>query len=92
MPKTSAETEAAGNIASESVRSMPAAALASMDRARGKIKEGMSVVFFAEGTRSRNGELMPFKKGAFRMAQALNLPILPITIHNTLVKRDKLLQ
>jgi 1-acyl-sn-glycerol-3-phosphate acyltransferase len=65
-------------------RSNTAAALASMDRARGKIKEGMSVVFFAEGTRSRNGELMPFKKGAFRMAQALNLPILPITIHNTL--------
>lgn len=64
-------------------RSNTAAALASMDRARERIKAGMSVVFFAEGTRSRGGELMPFKKGAFRMAQELNLPILPITIHNT---------
>ncbi len=65
-------------------RSNTEAALASMERARERIKNGMSVVFFAEGTRSRSGELKPFKKGAFRMAQELNLPILPITIHNTL--------
>ena len=64
-------------------RSNTEAALASMERARARIKDGMSVVFFAEGTRSRDGELKPFKKGAFRMAQELNLPILPITIHNT---------
>ena len=64
-------------------RSNTEAALASMERARARIKQGMSVVFFAEGTRSRNGELLPFKKGAFRMAQELKLPILPVTIHNT---------
>ncbi len=64
-------------------RSDTASALASMKRARERIKDGMSVIFFAEGTRSRSGELRPFKKGAFRMAQELNLPILPITIQNT---------
>ena len=64
-------------------RSNTASALASMERARERIKNGMSVIFFAEGTRSRSGELKPFKKGAFRMAQELNLPILPITIQNT---------
>ena len=64
-------------------RSNTASALASMERARERIKDGMSVIFFAEGTRSRSGELKPFKKGAFRMAQELNLPILPITIQNT---------
>ena len=64
-------------------RSNTASALASMERARERIKDGMSVIFFAEGTRSRSGELKPFKKGAFRMAQELNLPILPVTIQNT---------
>jgi len=64
-------------------RSNTESALASMERARERIMDGMSVIFFAEGTRSRSGELKPFKKGAFRMAQELNLPILPITIHNT---------
>ncbi len=64
-------------------RSNTESALASMERARERIKDDMSVIFFAEGTRSRSGELKPFKKGAFRMAQELNLPILPITIHNT---------
>jgi 1-acyl-sn-glycerol-3-phosphate acyltransferase len=41
------------------------------------------VVFFPEGTRSRTHELLPFKKGAFRFAFDLNLPILPVTIHGT---------
>ena len=43
----------------------------------------MSVVFFPEGTRSRNGELRQFKKGAFRFAQEMGLPILPVVIHGT---------
>ena len=38
----------------------------------------------AEGTRSRTGELLEFKKGAFWLAQNLDLPILPVTICNTL--------
>ena len=59
------------------------AALASLKAAREKIVGGTSVVFFPEGTRSPTGELLPFKKGAFRMALDLGLPILPITITGT---------
>jgi 1-acyl-sn-glycerol-3-phosphate acyltransferase len=45
-----------------------------------KISDGVSAFFFPEGTRSRSGELKVFKKGAYRMAKELKLPILPMTI------------
>ena len=48
--------------------------------AKDKITDGVSAFFFPEGTRSTNGQLKIFKKGAFRMAKELNLPILPVTI------------
>jgi len=44
---------------------------------------GVGVLFFAEGTRSPDGKLRRFKKGAFRVATSQNLPILPITIIGT---------
>jgi 1-acyl-sn-glycerol-3-phosphate acyltransferase len=61
-------------------RSNHAAAVATLEAARDTIVDGTSVIFFPEGTRSRNGELLPFKKGAFRMALDLGLPILPLTV------------
>ncbi len=61
-------------------RSDTAAAIRSIHQARERIREGTSVVFFPEGTRSMSGQLLPFKKGAFRMAIDLGLPILPVTI------------
>ena len=64
-------------------RTNTGAALDSINQARDKIAGGISIVFFAEGTRSRSGELKNFKKGAFRLAQELGLPILPVTIYNT---------
>ncbi|XOV90269.1 MAG: lysophospholipid acyltransferase family protein [Pseudomonadota bacterium] len=64
-------------------RSNTEAALASINNARERIRNGISVVFFPEGTRSRTGELGPFKKGAFRLAQELGLPVLPVTVHHT---------
>jgi len=64
-------------------RSNTKADLASMEKVRKKIVNGTSIMFFAEGTRSRNEVLLPFKKGAFRMALDLQLPILPISIHGT---------
>jgi len=64
-------------------RSNHAAAIATLDDAKKKIADGTSVVFFPEGTRSRSGRLKPFKKGAFRMAIELGLPILPLTITGT---------
>lgn len=58
-------------------------AVASLAAAKEKIINGTSVIFFPEGTRSRDGSLGTFKKGAFKMALDLRLPILPITIVGT---------
>lgn len=54
----------------------------SLVEASNKITDGVSAFFYPEGTRSRTGELMSFKRGAFKMAKDLNLPILPVTIKN----------
>jgi len=64
-------------------RSKTEAALRSLNDAKSKIVNGTSVIFFPEGTRSRNRELGRFKKGAFRMALELGVPILPVTISGT---------
>ncbi len=42
------------------------------------VRQGMSAVIFVEGTRSRTGELLPFKKGAFVFAIAAQVPMIPI--------------
>ncbi len=64
-------------------RSNTDAALRSIEQAKRRIVDGTSVLFFPEGTRSEDGKLLPFKKGAFRMALDLRLPILPVTIVGT---------
>ena len=40
-------------------------------------------MFFPEGTRSNDGQLLNFKKGAFKLAVDMKLPVLPVTIINT---------
>ncbi len=64
-------------------RSSSAEAIKSINAAKEKIKNGTSVIFFPEGTRSKTSKLLPFKKGAFKFAFDLNLPILPVTINGT---------
>lgn len=64
-------------------RSHPDAAKASINAARDRIKGGTSIMFFPEGTRSEDGRLKEFKKGAFKFALDMGLPILPVTIINT---------
>ena len=64
-------------------RSNPQSAISSINEAAKKISNGMCIVFFPEGTRSDNESVMPFKKGAFRLAIELGIPILPISLHNT---------
>jgi 1-acyl-sn-glycerol-3-phosphate acyltransferase len=59
------------------------AAMQSIEDAKATLTENACVLFFAEGTRSRDGKVMPFKKGAFRFAYETNLPILPVTIRNS---------
>ena len=41
-----------------------------------------SLIIYPEGTRTADGELRPFKKGAFRIAMDNGLPIVPLTLHN----------
>lgn len=52
-------------------------------RVEGLVAVGRSLIIYPEGTRSRVGTLAPFKKGAFTMAVAAQLPILPVTIHGS---------
>jgi len=58
-------------------------AIDSINAAKNKIADGTSIVFFPEGTRSMTGDLIEFKKGAFKFALDVNLPILPVTITGT---------
>jgi 1-acyl-sn-glycerol-3-phosphate acyltransferase len=56
-------------------------ALKSIDEAKLKMqKQNISIVVFAEGTRSKTGEIQPFKRGAFRLATQVGYPIIPTTI------------
>ncbi len=48
---------------------------------RSKVLEGYSLMIFPEGTRSIDGKIKRFHKGAFMMAKELDLPILPIMLH-----------
>ncbi len=51
-----------------------------MNEAARKIREGMSLVIFPEGSRSPDGSIQPFKKGGFTLAIKSKVPIIPIAI------------
>lgn len=51
-----------------------------IEKARHTLQEGMSLMVFPEGSRTRTGRMNPFKKGAYQLAEELQLPIVPITI------------
>jgi len=69
-------------------RSDTAAAVAQMKSLEQLTRKGLSVIVAPEGTRSPTGELGPFKKGAFRLAMATGLPIVPIVVGNAEVLGD----
>ncbi|HXN33888.1 MAG TPA: lysophospholipid acyltransferase family protein [Polyangiaceae bacterium] len=58
-------------------------AIRGLDRARAVLTGGTHVWIAPEGTRSRTGKLLPFKKGAFYLAFEAGLPILPVTLSGT---------
>jgi 1-acyl-sn-glycerol-3-phosphate acyltransferase len=53
------------------------------DRAARTIRSGISTIVFPEGTRSRTGELLPFKNAPFGLAIAAQVPVVPVYVHNT---------
>jgi len=58
-----------------------ASALASLREAAARIRAGQAIVAFPEGTRSRDGNLLPFKKGPFALAFQAGVPVVPFAIH-----------
>lgn len=58
-------------------------ALQSMDEAAATIHQGKSVLLFPEGTRTEDGNLLPFKRGGFILARKAAVPVIPITINGS---------
>jgi 1-acyl-sn-glycerol-3-phosphate acyltransferase len=64
-------------------RTKGAGTLSSLNRAKERIENGISVVVFPEGTRSEDGALLPFKRGGFLLAVKTRTPIVPVTINGS---------
>ena len=73
--------EKAGHIFVD--RKKPKQAAQAIKEALARMGKGVGILFFSEGTRSRDGHLLPFKNGAFRLSVDQNLPILPVTLVGT---------
>lgn len=70
--------DAAGFVPLE--RGRPDQSWPAVDRAAEALRQGSSFVVFPEGTRSRTGELLPFKKGALIMAIKAQAPVVPVAL------------
>lgn len=55
-------------------------ALINLAEAAEKLKAGLSIATFPEGTRSKNGKMLPFKQGMFYLAIQTGVPIVPVSI------------
>jgi 1-acyl-sn-glycerol-3-phosphate acyltransferase len=66
----------------DSVRAM-------LDECERALRGGISVMMFPEGTRSKDGQLLPFKDGAFALAIRAGVPVLPVALAGTHEMRPK---
>jgi 1-acyl-sn-glycerol-3-phosphate acyltransferase len=58
-------------------------AVRSLEEAVEKIRRGASVLMYAEGTRTLDGKLQPFKRGAFNLALKAGIPVVPLTVNGS---------
>jgi len=65
------------------VRGRPRSMRRMMDDCRGWLGRGMPVLLFPEGTYSRGGKLLPFKRGPFRLAIDAKVPVVPLLLEGT---------
>ena len=66
-----------------------------LERLQKLVERGYSVIVYPEGTRSETGEILRFHKGAFQLAQSLNVDILPVYVHganHVMPKKDFVLR
>lgn len=78
VPLLGRAARGAGHIVVD--RQKRTAAFEAYQRAGETIRRGVSACVFAEGTRSRTGRLMPFKKGPFVLAIAAQVPVVPVLV------------
>jgi 1-acyl-sn-glycerol-3-phosphate acyltransferase len=78
IPFVGKACESAGHIFVD--RSGPKKVLETIRQAKASLKDGVSLVVFPEGARTFTGHMGYFKKGAFQLADDLQLPVVPITI------------
>lgn len=81
LPMVGKACEAAGFIFVDN--SSAKTALKSIDEAEKRLVDGVSVVLFPEGSRTKTGKIGAFKKGAFQMALDLKLSLVPISINGS---------
>jgi 1-acyl-sn-glycerol-3-phosphate acyltransferase len=81
IPFVGKACEAAGFIFVDN--STPQAASKTVREAGERLTNGISITIFPEGTRSADGKMRSFKKGAYQMALNLKLPIVPVTINGS---------
>lgn len=78
IPLVGSACAAAGHIFID--RKNPQAAIESLQHVEAALVNGVSTVIFPEGTRTKDGQVGQFKRGAFQIALDLNLPIVPISL------------
>lgn len=78
VPLVGIACKAAGHIFVD--RKNAKASLESLQQVKNQLKDGVCTVIFPEGTRTKDGQVGRFKRGAFQIALDLNLPIIPISL------------